>query len=229
MRRSGAGANSGLLPVRRVGRRQERRFARTDLVGFLGQPTGPVTPRTAAPPTMNVGGIAVPLRSHLSPIFGTDLGGLRLSVPFLADGLRAGNRCFLVATGPVLERYARSLGDDQSIDFAGATREGRLTIAGWPGESVVEAIAGWELVFGKALAEGPTVLRVVGEMVCERSMFASDAEMLAYEQAYELMSSRYPLVTLCQYDAREFDGEMMLHVLKSYPDMSERNMGAFLN
>jgi transcriptional repressor of dcmA and dcmR len=178
---------------------------------------------------VNVGGIAVPLRSHLSPIFGTDAGGLRLSVPFLADGLRAGHRCFLAATGPVLERYARSLADDQSIDFAGATREGRLTIAGWPGASVAEAIAGWELVFGKALAEGPTVLRVVGEMTCERSMFASDAEMLAYEQAYELMASRYPLVTLCQYDAREFDGEMMLHVLKSHPDMFERNMGAYLN
>jgi len=43
------------------------------------------------------------------------------------------------------------------------------------------------------------------------------------------MASRYPLVTLCQYDAREFDGEMMLHVLKSHPDMFERNMGAYLN
>jgi MEDS: MEthanogen/methylotroph, DcmR Sensory domain/Helix-turn-helix domain len=222
-------SDGGLIPVRRVGRRQERRFARTDLVGFLGQPTGLATPRAAAPPTVNVGGIAVPLRSHLSPIFGTDAGGLRLSVPFLADGLRAGHRCFLAATGPVLERYARSLADDQSIDFAGTTREGRLTIAGWPGASVAEAIAGWELVFGKALAKGPTVLRVVGEMTCERSMFASDAEMLAYEQAYELMANRYPLVTLCQYDAREFDGEIMLHVLKSHPDMFERNMGAYLN
>jgi excisionase family DNA binding protein len=222
-------SDSGLLPVRRVGRRQERRFARTDLAGFLGQPTGLATPRPSAPSTVNVGGTPVPLRSHLSPIYGTDAGGLRLSVPFLADGLRAGHRCFLAATGPVLERYARSLANDQSIDFAGATRDGRLTIASWPGASAAEAIAGWELVFGKALAKGPTVLRVVGEMACERSMFASDAQMLAYEQAYELMARRYPLVTLCQYDAREFDGEIMLHVLKSHPDMFERNMGGFLN
>jgi hypothetical protein len=60
-------------------------------------------------------------------------------------------------------------------------------------------------------------------------MFKSTAGMMAYEQAYELMSSRYPAVTLCQYDAREFDGETMLQVLKSHPDMFERNMGAFLN
>lgn len=222
-------SDSGLLPARRVGRRRERRFAAMDLTGFLGQPTRSVAPPAAASSTVNVGGTAVPLRSHLSPIYGTDAGGLRLSVPFLADGLRAGNHCFLAATGPVLERYARSLADDQSIDFADATQQGGLTIARWPGASVAEAIAGWERVFGKALEGGPTVLRVVGEMACERTMFASDAEMLAYEQAYELMASRYPVVTLCQYDAREFDGEVMLHVLKSHPDMFERNMGAFLN
>jgi excisionase family DNA binding protein len=222
-------SDSGLLPARRVGGRRERRFVRRDLAGFLGQPTGVLAPPSPAPSTVNVGGTAVPLRSHLAPIHGTDAGGLRLSVPFLADGLRAGDRCFLAATGSVLERYARSLADDQSIDFARATTEGRLTIAAWPGASVAEAIAGWERVFAKALAKGPTVLRIVGEMACERAMFASDAEMLAYEQAYDLMARRYPAVTLCQYDAREFDGEILLHVLKSHPDMFERNMGALLN
>jgi excisionase family DNA binding protein len=222
-------SDSGLLPARRVGRRRERRFAESDLKGFLGQPTGRPAASAPAVSTVNVGGTAVPLSSHLSPIHGTDAGGLRLSIPFLADGLRAGDHCFLAATGPVLERYARAMADDQAIDFADATKQGRLTIAGWPVASVAEAIAGWELVFGKALAEGPTVLRIVGEMACERSMFASDAEMLAYEHEYELMTSRYPAVTLCQYDAREFDGEIMLQVLKSHPDMFERNMGAFLN
>jgi excisionase family DNA binding protein len=222
-------SDGGLLSAQRVGRRRERRFATSELQRFLGQPTNRPAPQADAPSSVNVGGTAVPLRSHLSPIFGTDAGGLRLSVPFLADGLRAGHHCFLVASGPVLERYTRSLTDDQGIDFAEATRKGRLTVLGWSGASAAEAIAGWELVFAKALAEGPTVLRVVGELACERVMFASDAQMLGYEQAYDLMSSRYPAVTLCQYDAREFDGELILQVLKSHPDMFERNMGAFLN
>jgi len=43
------------------------------------------------------------------------------------------------------------------------------------------------------------------------------------------MAKRFPAVTLCQYDAREFDGEIMLRVLKSHPDMFEQHLGAFLN
>jgi len=222
-------SDSGLLAARRVGRRRERRFARGDLQVFLGQSSTDARPASAAPSTVNVGGMLVPLRSHIAPIFGTDAGGLRLSVPFLADGIRAGQHCFLAATGVVLERYAQALVEDNAIDFAAARDSGRLTIVGWPGATIAEAIANWERLFGKALAGGPTVLRVVGEMACEREMFASDAEMVAYEEAYELMARRFPVVTLCQYDAREFSGEIMLRVLKSHPDMFAQHLGGFLN
>jgi hypothetical protein len=66
-------------------------------------------------------------------------------------------------------------------------------------------------------------------MVSERAVFGSEAAMMAYEEAYELMAKRFPVVTLCQYDAREFDGEIMLRALKSHPDMFEQHMGGFLN
>jgi excisionase family DNA binding protein len=222
-------SDSGMLPAQRVGRRKERRFAPRELESFLNRSTGDPYRTASQPIAVNVGGISVPLRSHLAPIFSTDLGGLRLSVPFLADGLRAGQPCFLAATGAVLDRYARALTEEQAIDFAAARGSGRLTIASWPGATVAQAIAGWELVFGKALAGGPTVLRVVGELACERPMFASDADMMVYEEAYELMARRFPLVTLCQYDAREFDGEIMLRALKSHPDMFAQHLGGFLN
>ena len=94
---------------------------------------------------------------------------------------------------------------------------------------MAEALANWERLFGKALAGGPTILRIVGEMACERMMFSSDAEMLAYEEAYEVMIQRYPAVTLCQYDAREFNGEVILRVLKSHPDMFQQHLGGLLN
>lgn len=222
-------SDAGLLSAQRVGRRRERRFTQTDLARFLGQPTGDSRRAPAQVSTVNVGGTAVPLRRHLAPLYSTDQGALRLSVPFLADGLRAGQHCFLVASGDVVDRYEAALTRDQDIDLAAATDSGHWTVVGWPGATVADAIGNWELLFGKALAGGPTVLRIVGEMACERSMFAGDAEMILYEEAYELMASRYPAVTLCQYDAREFEGEIMLRALKSHPDMFEVNMGGFLN
>jgi excisionase family DNA binding protein len=221
-------SDAGLLPARRVGRRRERRFAQTDLVQFLGQRTGDPQPAKQAL-TVSVGGSAISLRTHVAPIFSTDLGGLRLSVPFLAEGLAAGQPCFLAATGAVLERYIKALSQEHALDLNAATRTDRLTIVEWPGASVADAIANWERLFGKALAGGPTILRIVGEMACERSMFSSDAEMLAYEEAYEVMIRRYPAVTLCQYDAREFNGEVILRVLKTHPDMFQQHLGGLLN
>ncbi len=221
-------SDAGLLPARRVGRRRERRFAHADLVQFLGQRTGePQVSRQAS--TVNVGGAPIPVRTHLAPIFSTDLGSLRLSVPFLAEGLMAGQPCFLAATGAVLERYLKALSQEPTVDLEAAARAGRWTVAGWPRGTVADAVASWEELFGKALAGGPTILRIVGEMACERSMFSSDAEMLAYEEAYEVMIRRYPAVTLCQYDARECHGEVILRMLKSHPDMFEHHLGGLLN
>jgi excisionase family DNA binding protein len=221
-------SDAGLLPARRVGRRRERRFSKADLERFLGQPAGGARAVPAAQ-TVTVGGASLPARSHLAPIYGTDLGGLRLTVPFLAEGMRAGQPCFLAATGAVLERYAKALTEEQALDFAAAAKDGRLTVVAWPGATVGEAIAGWERLFGKALAGGPTVVRVVGEMACERPMFVSEAAMMAYEEAYDVMARRFPAVTLCQYDAREFGGEVILRMLKAHPDMFERRLGDLLN
>jgi len=218
----------GLLPSHRVGRRRERRFAPTDLRFFLER--GPGQAPTAAPviSSVTVGGASVPVRTHVAPIYGSDAGGLRLTVSFLIDGLRAGQPCFLEATGAALDRYIKAL-TEQGIDFAAVTKSGQLVVLPGPGENADEAIRNWEELFGKALEGGPTVLRVVGEMASVRGIFGSDAEMMRYEEAYEVMARRFPAVTLCQYDAREFDGEIMLRVIKAHPDMFELHLGGFLN
>jgi len=224
-------SNAGLLPARRVGRRRERRFDPADLVRFLGQPTGGTQAggRPAAPTAVTVGGASVPVRRHLAPIFSTDRGGLRLGVPFLADGLRSGQPCFLVATGAVLERYTTALSEEQAVDFGDVVRSGQLTVLSGPGANPVEAIGNWERLFGKALASGPAVLRMVAEMACVRHVFASDADMLTFEEAFDVMAKRFPAVSLCQYDAREFTGEIVLRALKAHPDMFGQHLGGFLN
>jgi hypothetical protein len=223
-------SDAGLLPARRVGRRRERRFEQADLLRFLGQPSGDPKGTGVQPPSsVPLGGASVPLRSHLAPIYSTDAGRLRLSVPFLADGLRAGQPCFLVATGAVLERYARALTEEQGVDFAAAARSGQLTILSGPGPNRVEAIANLETLFGRALGAGPTMLRLVGEMSCVRRMLPNDAEMMSFEEAFDVMAKRFPAVSLCQYDAREFNGEITLRALKAHPDMFLQHLGGFLN
>jgi transcriptional repressor of dcmA and dcmR len=219
-------SDSGLLEASRVGRRRERRFAQADLVRFLGEtqtePHSAVASGTSARVTL--GGVTVPLRTHVAPIYSTDAGALRLGLPFLVEGLKAGQPCFLVATGNVLERYGRALRDEHAIDLAAAVRSRRLAIP----DIALNTVGDWERLFGKALEDGPTVIRAVGEMACIRDSYPSDGAMMAFEEGYEVMGKRYPHVSLCQYDAREFDGEIVLRALKAHPDMFGR-LGGFLN
>src|ERR1700704_3867746 len=90
-------SNAGLLPVRRIGGRRERRSREADLVKYLGGAGGAPSGRHAGadPVDVSVGGASVPIRSHVATFYNSDEGRLRLSGPFLADGIRAGQPCFL--------------------------------------------------------------------------------------------------------------------------------------
>lgn len=205
-------SDAGLLPGHRVGRRKERRFSQDDLLAFMrsGGPAGQER-------SMNIAGVDAELPVHLCTLYSSDAGGLRLAVPFLTEAARLKQRAYLVASGQILDRYARAM----SLDGVEVVR--------FEGGSAPAAIAQWEDTLGAAVAGGATVIRIVGEMTAERTMFSSEGEMLAYEEAFDLMCRRYPVAVLCQYDVREFDGVALLRALKAHPDLFGVRTGAFLN
>ena len=215
-------SDSGLLAVRRVGRRRERRFSESDLQAFMQQPA---TARAAADAsTVNVGGERVGVPAHLATLYSTDAGGLRLTLPFLAEGLRRREPCFLVATGAELRRYTDALGDLEE-----ASENGLFNVVSFQDGTAAGAITEWEAYLAGGLTNRPTVIRIIGEMASEREMFVSEEEMLRYEEAFEVMCRRYPVVVICQYDVRRFDGIALLRALKAHPDLFGFRLGTFLN
>ena len=167
---------------------------------------------------MLLGGAPVPLHAHYPTFYSTDEGRMRMSLPFLRDGLRLGQPCFLAATGAVAERYRAALP-------AGAG----LTVVDGPGQSVEDALAFWERAMWQAIENGASVIRAVGEMTCERELFSSEAEMMRYELAYNRIARRFPVVSLCQYDVREFRGDIVFEAFKAHPDVYDQQVGVFLS
>jgi excisionase family DNA binding protein len=220
-------SDAGLIPGRRVGRRRERRFAESDLVQFLNRAEKPSVraPRAA----VHVGGVPVPVPGHLATFYSSDAGRMRLTVPFLVEGLRSGQPCFLAATQDVLKLYAKALKNQDGFDFNRAVANGQFSAVGFDGATVDRAVAYWEGQFAAILSHSPAVIRHVGEMATVRRMFPSEDEMLRFEQAYDVMCRRYPVAAICQYDVREFDGVAMLRVLKAHPDLFELRLATFLN
>jgi len=217
-------SDSGQLPSRRVGGRRERRFKESDLAAFLDSQA-----TTNSATGVVVGGIVVAAPAHLATFYSTDTGLLRVTLPFLAEGLRLGEPCVLVATGGLLSRYVEALGRQDGVELERAQDSGLFTTAQFADGTAAEAIAEWEQRLSQLIARGARSIRIAGEMVSERAMFASEDEMLRYEEAFELMSKRYPVVVICQYDVREFDGVAILRAIKAHPDMFDFRIGAFLN
>ena len=206
--------DAGLLPGRRVGRRGERRFREEDLLAFLDRGVAPAARATE----VVVAGVSCSVPFHLAMLFGTDQGGLRLTAPFLAEGVRLRQPCFLVASGDVLGLYESALGSLDGIEVV-AFKDG----------TAGAAITQWEQGFADVVARGARLIRVVGEMAAERTMFASEEEMLRYEEAFEVMCRRYPVAVICQYDARQFEGVALLRAFKAHPDLFGLRLGSFLN
>jgi len=219
-------SDSGLLEARRIGRRRERRFRQRDLENFL-KPGSSATP-TRPEREVYVGGTGVSIHGHLATFYDSDEGRLRLTIPFLRDGLLLGQRCFLAAEGESHDAYLEALRHENGIDVDAAIDNGSFVVVAGPGADVESALAFWSQSMSDALAGGPTLIRVVGEMASERTVFPTDEEMIKYEVAYNMIAKRFPTVTLCQYDVRAFGGETVFHALRAHPDLYELGLASFL-
>jgi excisionase family DNA binding protein len=219
-------SDSGLLEARRIGRRRERRFKQRDLENFL-KPESSAT-RTRPEREVYIGGTRVPTHGHLATFYDSDEGRLRLTIPFLREGLLLGQPCFLVAEGALQDAYLVALRREKGIDIDAAIDNGSFRIVAGPGIDVEAALAFWSQSMSEALAGGPTLIRVAGEMASERTLCPTDDEMIKYEVAYNLIAKRFPTVTLCQYDVRAFGGETIFDALRAHPDLYELGLASFL-
>jgi excisionase family DNA binding protein len=218
-------SDSGLLPASRIGRRRARRFGEGDLRAFLEHEGGP---SEAAPPAARailMGGESVPLHSHLASFYADDAGRLRLALPFYSECLRAGDSCFLFSTGDIRNRYLESLAEE-GLDLDAAIGDGTLVLLS-PWSSAAEGLAYTEELFNRAMLGKSRLLRIVSETVCVRQWMGAE-DQFAYEEALNVFARRFPMVCLCQHDAREFDGAALLRAMKMHADLFALHLGRFL-
>jgi transcriptional repressor of dcmA and dcmR len=221
--------DAGKLPCLRVGGRRERRFRRHDLMAFVGQPGGsaanPSSPRTRPPVVLE--GLRIDYGSHLCSLYETDLGRIKLSVPFLAEGLRRGDACFLIAGLEVQGEILKAL-ENTAGEARGARGPGRLILS-------TGAASGDEMYdflnarFVTATQTGDRGLRVVGDMAWFLDQGMDIDELQRFEMRFDqYLAPAYPVVGLCQYDARRFSGVGMLTALKTHPDTFALPLPRFL-
>jgi excisionase family DNA binding protein len=213
--------NAGRLACLRVGRKRERRFRRAELMAFVeeqpaealagnGRSDAGLARRTEAEPT------TVTVGTHLCGLYRTDEGRASLATSFLIDALRPGCVCFLAALPKVREEILAHLEAEhpklgQDIDA------GRLVLTKYH-MSAGAQYDYWQTHFVEALRGGARSLRVVGDV----GGFVHTVGVRAavdYEAGYDrFIARRYPVATLCAYDARVFSAVDVVDALEVHTD-----------
>lgn len=213
---------AGLLACVRIGGKRERRFRRADLLAFVEEQPVPRS-TSSAPPDRAEGRHPVVAQtsppthgSHRCALYASDDDRRSQAVRFLADGLRLGNKCFLVAEpdtrDPVLARLEKDHPTLQADIDAG-----RLVLSAYEA-SVAAQLDYWETNFVAAARAGAHSLYVVGDVTGGRLANGRTIdEVVAYEDGYNrLLRRQFPVVTLCQYDVRRLTGRDVLKLISRH-------------
>ena len=213
--------NAGVLPCLRIGRRRERRFRRADLLAFMeSQPRRPT--RTDGRPAPGLTrqsldqSITLTRGGHLCGFYDTELGRIALSVPFLLEGLQEGSMVYLVASARSIKTVLRCL-KEKRPSLERDVKNGKLLACEYQKDPRAQ-IKDFEARLNDAAAAGSQSFRVFGDTWEMRRKTSAD-RFAEYEAAYDrYIARRYPVVTLCAYDARRFSGVGVLDALKAHRD-----------
>lgn len=223
--------NSGRLPCLRLGVKKERRFRREDLLSFLeGRDASEASEGASAvrrPNEVLLEGVAIEYGNHICTLYENDLGRLKWSVPFLVDGLKGGDGCFLIASEQVREEILGHVrqaweGVDEAISTGQLIQSSGIS----DGEAMCRFIE--QCIFTSRQA-GLRSFRLLGNMTWCLELGMTIDELFAYERRFDHeIGHRYPLVAVCQYDVREFSGPAVLNALKCHEDTFNFPLSRFL-
>ncbi len=222
--------NQGLLPASRIGRRRARRFNEQDLLRFMGAADDAPTAAKGAvrPEVITIKGMQVALGSHLASLYGTDAGRFGLAVQFLREGLLAGQTCMLYADAGLREQYLQALAGE-GVDVDAAVGTGLLAFPPVKPVSAQEWIASFERFVSHTTRDRPGPVRFLGDATTGLANVKSAAELLTLEQQLAAVVRRLPMVMLCPYDVRAFDGATLLESLKLHFDTFDYRLAYFLS
>ncbi|GAA0667466.1 MEDS domain-containing protein [Streptomyces thermocarboxydovorans] len=143
-------------------------------------------------------------------------------IPYLREGLQAGDKCICVtdATGPevVLATLSADLDlgpclSSQQLDVQRSSdmhlRDGRF--------STDVMLDFRDDAVGAALPRGFRFSRAVGEMTWSLHQMPGVDDLVGYESRLNRFAPRYPQVLLCLSDLQQFSGPILMDVLRTHP------------
>jgi anti-sigma regulatory factor (Ser/Thr protein kinase) len=146
---------------------------------------------------------------HETAFYGADDEFLALVVPFLEDGLRAGEPTVVACAEENTALLRGALGDAPIMYLPGADQYSRPS----------EAISTYRDLFRDHTCGGATQMRVVGD-VPHPGVGARWDWWARYEAAANQAYAEFPVWGLCPYDTRTTPAEVLADVVRTHPNIA---------
>ncbi|MEW6141738.1 MAG: PAS domain S-box protein [Chloroflexota bacterium] len=161
---------------------------------------------------------------HLCLIYETWEEWREAVVPFIAIGLKRGEKCIYIADTSTAEQVKGYL-SQEGIDSAAAEQKGQLVVLSHTEAYTREGSFDPDRMISllieatkQAVAEGYPALRATGEMTWALRGLPGSEKLIEYESKLNHdVFPHYPCLAICQYDRWKFDPEVIKGVLMTHP------------
>ena len=165
---------------------------------------------------------------HICQIFGSDEEREDALLNFLLSGIQGGERtsCF---SEIVDEELLTEFFEKNNLNFKDFKTSGTFTLSGtrdvyyeggrFDPERMLDILTQY---YEDALEQNYPGARVIGEMTADVQDIPGGSQLLEYEAKVSLLQKTHPVTAVCQYDARSFEGGMIMDILKVHPYMVVR-------
>lgn len=166
-----------------------------------------------------------PAGVHVCQIFNSDEERLDALLAFVLSGLEGGERTACFSDKLDEEDLARHL-DGHGMSYRDLTQSGALTRSSASEVYFADDRFDPDRMLGvlekfhtDSLTHGFPAARVIGEMNADIRKVPGGSRLMEYEARVSLLLKQHPVTSVCQYDARAFDGATIMQVLKVHPLM----------
>jgi len=160
--------------------------------------------------------LSIPAGTHICALFRGIAERDQIMLPFLLEGVRAGDKCTCIIDEGVDDVRAGLGADAGRIDIRSSSetylRRGTF--------STTAMLEFWDESVDAALnKEGYPFVRSAGETTWTLRELPGLYDFLGYEAELNRFLPRYPQVIMCLYDLDRFRGQVLVDILKTHPQV----------
>ena len=174
------------------------------------------------PQSLNILDHPVPRGTHMCVFFSGPAERDQIVMPFLAEGIRAGQKCICILESPGPAEVLERLG--QRVDLGRSVETGQLELGTPAGAylrsgtfSTDDMLSYWEQAAAEARSAGGSGLtRAAGEMPSVLDHPDGRREFFRYEARLTGFIAGFPQVILCLYDLQRWGAGVLMDTLRTH-------------